>query len=142
MKKVICEYCGTVYDAEQGACSICGSPYSPENSKPYQEPSEEQAGAPAPEETPKAPTIPIPNIPQKKSKGKPALEKREAPPQDGHAKGRYAGKVSRRDKTICVILGILVASLLLYAGYRILSPYLRSPDEPAVTAPPTSETVP
>ncbi len=142
MKKVICEYCGTVYDAEQGACSICGSPYSPENSKPYQEPSEEQAGAPAPEETPKAPTIPIPNIPQKKSKGKPALEKREAPPQDGHAKGRYAGKVSRRDKTICVILGILVASLLLYAGYRILSPYLRSADEPVVTAPPTSETVP
>lgn len=67
MKKVICEYCGTVYDAEKGACSICGSPYSPENSKPYQEPSGEQADALAPEETPKAPTIPIPDIPQKKS---------------------------------------------------------------------------
>ena len=66
MKKVICEYCGTVYDAEKGACSICGSPYSPENSKPYQEPSGEQADALAPEETPKAPTIPIPD---KKAQG-------------------------------------------------------------------------
>ncbi len=143
LKKVICEYCGTVYDAEKGACSICGSPYSPENSKPYQEPSGERADALAPEETPKAPTIPIPDIPQKKKpKGKPAPEQREAPPQDGHAKGRYAGKVSRRDKTICVILGIFVVCLLLYVGYRILSPYWSSADQPVVTTPPTSETVP
>lgn len=91
---------------------------------------------PGPEETPKAPTIPIPDIPQKKKpKGKPVPEQREAPPQDGHAKGRYAGKVSRRDKTICVILGIFVVCLLLYAGYRILGPHWSSADQPVVTTP-------
>ena len=34
LSKVICEYCGTIYAAEKGACPICGNPYSPENTKP------------------------------------------------------------------------------------------------------------
>ena len=42
LSKVICEYCGTIYAAEKGACPICGNPYSPENTKPCEEPQEKQ----------------------------------------------------------------------------------------------------
>ena len=67
LSKVICEYCGTIYAAEKGACPICGNPYSPENTKPCEEPQEKQ-DAPKRPEASKEPTIPVPEIPLKRPK--------------------------------------------------------------------------
>ena len=70
LSKVICEYCGTIYAAEKGACPICGNPYSPENTKPCEEP-QAQPDAPKRPEASKEPTIPVPEIPLKKAKAQP-----------------------------------------------------------------------
>lgn len=146
LSKVICEYCGTIYAAEGGVCPICGSPYSPENTKPCQDPQEEP-GAPKQPEVPKEPTIPVPEIPLKKAKARSAPKQSEEPgkasaaPRSGSSKGHFAGTVSRKDKTICIVLGLLAAGALLYGGYRILRPYIVSPKEPVVSVPPSSSTV-
>lgn len=82
LSKVICEYCGTIYAAEKGACPICGNPYSPENTKPCEEPQEKQ-DAPKRPEASKEPTIPVPEIPLKKAKAQPpeqAIHLRKRPP--------------------------------------------------------------
>ena len=145
LSKVICEYCGTIYAAEKGACPICGNPYSPENTKPCEEPQEKQ-DAPKRPEASKEPTIPVPEIPLKKAKAQPPEQanppkKASSEPRSGSSKGHFAGTVSRKDKTICIVLGLLAAGALLYGGYRILSPYLGSSKEPAVSVPPSSSAV-
>ena len=145
LSKVICEYCGTIYAAEKGACPICGNPYSPENTKPCEEPQEKQ-DAPKRPEASKEPTIPVPEIPLKKAKAQPPEQanppkKVSSEPRSGSSKGHFAGTVSRKDKTICIVLGLLAAGALLYGGYRILSPYLGSSKEPAVSVPPSSSAV-
>lgn len=146
LSKVICEYCGTIYAAEEGVCPVCGSPYSPENTKPCQEP-QEKPGAPKQPEVPKEPTIPVPEIPLRKAKAQPAPKQSEEPgkapasPRSGSSKGHFAGTVSRKDKTICMVLGLLAAGALLYGGYRILRPYIVSPKEPVASVPPSSSAV-
>lgn len=69
-------------------------------------------------EASKEPTIPVPEIPLKKAKAQPPEQanppkKASSDSRSGSSKGHFAGTVSRKDKTICIVLGLLAAGALL-----------------------------
>lgn len=145
MRQITCSFCGAAYDPTEGTCPVCGTANTlPQQPRKKEGPTER---APAPQgpdpmedtilatdllpkmESPRAPTRQAaapergPSQPRQSSPVEPphptAVGKR---PQEPALKGKKPN--GRRDKTVCIVLGVVAAILALYIGYRFLRPTL------------------
>lgn len=168
MRQITCSFCGAAYDPTQGACPVCGTANAPSQQPRKKEGSPERAPAPqgpdpmedtilasdllpkkentrtpvrqaaAPERRPSQPRKSSPEeLPHS-----PAVERK---PQEPAFKEKKPN--GRRDKTVCIVLGVVAAILALYIGYRFLRPALADrlsggQTPPSTTASTVAESIP
>ncbi len=160
MRQITCSFCGAAYDPTEGTCPVCGTANAPSQQLRKKEGPPERVPAsqgPDPMEDtilasdfmPKKENFRAPArqaaVPDRGS-ARPRKSSPEEPPhstaagsrpQEPAPKGKKPN--GRRDKIVCIVLGVVAAILALYIGYRFLRPALADRLSGGQTPPSTTE---